>query len=480
MLVAAACGGCGSTVQARSTVVTGLSDLPQGAAQPGDAGLQAPGGTGTVPAAGGAATSPAAGANGAPTSGATAPGQVAAPTTHTGVSGGTVDIGYTVSSAVSGFAGSLGLAGVDPGNTEGQVKAVVDDLNARGGLLGHKVVLRKYDVTTSSSPQETCTYFTQDQRVFAVVDSVNTAAPVLDSTVASCLNDKRIPLLTGAPLVSQVAYDKYPYLVAPGHAASERNMTGLVSQLVPARFFDGWDGTLGRPGPHPVKIGVNSSDTPGDQSRVKALLTALHKHGYDDVDVVKYSTDLSSLPAATASAVLRFQSEGVTHVFGASVLFYQSAQSQGYHPRYAVDDSANTVQLMAKNAPKTQLHGALGAGYLPMSEDDTYSSRNPAARRCLGLMTKAGLDISNRFAVTYMLAICDRFWTLERALAAGGTLSPAGFLAGLGRLPQATDSAGTYSITLNGQRRDGAYRLQSFEYVDSCSCFRLTGRITTF
>ena len=178
--------------------------------------------------------------------------------------------------------------------------------------------------------------------------------------------------------------------------------------------------------------------------------------------------------------MLRFQSEGVTHVFSASVLFYQDAQSQAYHPRYAVDDSANTVQLMAQDAPKAQLHGAIGAGYLPMSEDDNYTSRNPAARRCLTLMTRAGIDISNRFAVTYMLAICDRFWTLERALNTAGTLSPTGFLAGLGRQPRGIDSAGTYAITLNDRRRDGAFRMQSFAYADSCSCFHLTGRVTTF
>jgi ABC-type branched-subunit amino acid transport system substrate-binding protein len=481
LLVAAACGGCGSTVQARSsfdveqsagmgsapTAVGSLAPVTGVPAAPGavSSGTPAVPGSGDVaPVAGGAATAPV---------GTTAGRAV-------GVTGGSVAIGYTTSRALSGLAGSLGLSGVDAGDTDAQVKAVVADLNARGGLLGRKVVLKAYDAGANSSGQQVCTYFTQDQPVFALVDAINLAAPVLDDSVASCLNSKHIPVLTGAPAVSRLAYDRFPYLVAPDHAASERYMAGLVDQLVPARFFDGWDSTLGQPGPHPVKIGINSFDTPGDQSRVKALRAALHARGYDDVEVVKYSSDLTALPAATSNAVLRFKADGVTHVFSASVLFYQDAQSQAYHPRYAVDDTANTVQLMAQNAPKAQLHAALGAGYLPMAEDDGYSSTNAAAKRCMGIMTRNGIDVSNRFAVTYMLNICDRFWTLERALAAGGAPTPAGFLAGIQRLPRGTDSAGTYAITLSTARRDGAYRLQSFGYVDSCSCFRLTGRVTSF
>ena len=478
-LVAAASTGCGSTVQSGTTLGAGLSGTGT-AAGPGSAGtvLETPGRS-PASASGGRLTTGSTASAPAPGGDRTNPDSTAA-ALHLGVGTGTVDIGYTVSTAISGLAGSLGLNGVDMGDTEAQVKAVVADLNARGGLLGHKVVLRKYDAGANSSAQQMCTYFTQDQRVFAVVDAINGAAPVLDSTVASCLDKQRIPLLTGAPLLSRLAFDRYRYLVAPDHAASERYMVGLVEQLVPARYFDGWDSTLGQPGSLKVKIGINSFDNPGDQSRVKALIGALHRHGYDDVDVVKYSNELTALPAATSSAVLRFKAEGVTHVLSASVLFYQDAQSQGYHPRFAVDDTANTVELMAQNAPKTELHGAVGAGYLPMSEDDFYNATNPATRRCMSLMTHAGIDVSKRFAVTYMLAICDRFWTLERALTAGQALTPAGFLAGLQRMPRGVDSAGTYAITLDGSRRDGALRLQSFAYVDGCTCFRLTGRTTSF
>lgn len=397
-----------------------------------------------------------------------------------GVTATQVLIGYSTSKALNGFAGSLGLKGVDAGDTQAQVQAVVNDLNAHGGLLGRKIVLKPYDVSTSSNTQAMCTAWTQDTPVFAVVDAVNVGAPALDDTLAACLNKASVPLLTGSPLVSRLAYDRYPFLIAPGHAESERYMTGLVSRLLQDRFFVGWNATLGAPGNAPVKIGVNSFDTPGDQSRVTALVRALRTAGYTDIVVVKHPQDVSGLPASTQNAVLRFKSEGVTHVFGASVLFYQDAESQGFRPRYAVDDTANTVQLMAQNAPKSQLHGSLGAGYLPMSEDDNYTSTNAAAKNCLRIMRDAGIDITNRFAVTYMLGICDRFWILARAVAASGTLTPAGVLLGLGRLPAALDSAATYAMTLSQARHDGAFRLRGFAYVDNCSCFRLTGPTTQF
>jgi hypothetical protein len=468
-----ACGACGTTVQSLPTAAgDGLSVTT--ATQPSAAAAVAP----DVQAAGPGSSSAPPPSLGPSSVSAPLPAGDAPSIRVPGVSTGEVAIGYSTSKAVGALAASLGLKGVNPGDTEAQVQAVVKDLNARGGLLGHRIVLKKYDVSTDSNAQAMCSYWTQDNHVFAVVDAVNAGAPVLNDGLAACLSGKHVPLLTGAPLISRLAYDKYPYVVAPDHASSERYMTGLVDRIAGLDFFHGWDNTLGRPSPAPVKIGINSFDTPGDQSRAKALQAALHHHGYDNVYVEKYSSDLTALPAATQSAVLRFKAEGVTHVFGANVLFYQDAQSQGFHPRYAVDDTANTVQLMAQNAPQAQLHGALGGGYLPMSEDDSFTAGTAAARRCLGLMSKAGIDVTDRFAVTYMLAICDRFWVLERALKAGGTLSPLSFLSGLGRLPAGIDSAGTYAMTL--VRRDGAFRLRAFTYVDSCTCFRLTGSATPF
>jgi hypothetical protein len=115
-----------------------------------------------------------------------------------------------------------------------------------------------------------------------------------------------------------------------------------------------------------------------------------------------------------------------------------------------------------------------------MSEDDSYSSSNKAATACLRIMRNAGLDTTNRFATTYMLAICDRFWLLEQAVAASSALTPRGVLQGLQLLPAGLDSAGTYAMTLSGGRRDGAFRLRDFAYADECSCFRLTGPTKTF
>ena len=100
--------------------------------------------------------------------------------------------------------------------------------------------------------------------------------------------------------------------------------------------------------------------------------------------------------------------------------------------------------------------------------------------RRLAIMRRAGIDTSNRFATTYMLAVCDRFMVLERAIKASGQLTPVGVLQGLDRLPVALDSAGTYAITLGQAHHDGAFRLRGFAYLDTCSCFRLTGTTTNF
>jgi hypothetical protein len=164
-------------------------------------------------------------------------------------------------------------------------------------------------------------------------------------------------------------------------------------------------------------------------------------------------------------------------VIDANLLFFKTASSQDYHPRYVVQDTINTPALLAKNVDATQLHGAMGAGYLPLYEVDDAKDVSPEATRCKALMRAAREDTGEAIALALMLNACDSVFYLEKALTAGGSVSAAGLRAGAARLG-AIPSHLTYGSLVRPARRDGATRIRDFEYVDSCSCFRHTSTAT--
>src|SRR5690349_22550034 len=98
------------------------------------------------------------------------------------------------------------------------------------------------------------------------------------------------------------------------------------------------------------------------------------------------------MQAQISSAVLKFRSDGVTHVLiwddnGVATLFFmQQADNQGYRPRYGIN-SGNNMQVVAQVVSKSQLTGATGIGWTPafdIANADSPTSKwaNSARRAC--------------------------------------------------------------------------------------------------
>ncbi len=92
---------------------------------------------------------------------------------------------------------AAGYSGIDPGDTERQSRAVVDDINAHGGILGRQVVIRYDDVPTLSSAQNpdsaantVCSYYAQDHPVVALFSIVHT---IDTGNFRACLAKAKIP-----------------------------------------------------------------------------------------------------------------------------------------------------------------------------------------------------------------------------------------------------------------------------------------------
>jgi hypothetical protein len=189
--------------------------------------------------------------------------------------------------------------------------------------------------------------------------------------------------------------------------------------------------------------------------------------------------------AAVSNTVLRFASEGINHVMflddktSVPAVFAVQARNQHYYPRYGLQGNDAAAVLAGDLNDPMILHGAVVVGWTPVY--DTYLADDymtPAARRCLDIYTKAGLQLpSSNNAIAFGLGVCDEFFYLRDALAAGGSGATAGtFMAGMQPLSDRHwESALTYGGHPTPSRRFGITAIRNGVYNDSCNCFRYQG-----
>jgi ABC-type branched-subunit amino acid transport system substrate-binding protein len=108
-----------------------------------------------------------------PAAGATAPGSTtpapAFPAVATGVTNDTIKIGFSYPDLA--LLAKLGLLKVDNGPVDRMARALVDDVNAKGGINGRKLelVTAKYSVIDPADQLAACAKLTEDDKVFAVL-----------------------------------------------------------------------------------------------------------------------------------------------------------------------------------------------------------------------------------------------------------------------------------------------------------------------
>jgi len=477
VLALLAVAGCGSTVQIKGTaqiggtLSDGLTPLPNATtgALPLGPGVDPRGGLVAVPGPGGTAP-PTRGGVGVPSPAALAPGR-----SGHGYTATTITLGYSTAKNAQATLGALGIA-ASSGDVDNQMRALAADVNARGGIAGRRIqyVPHDFDVAgcntdPASCNQSACEDWTVDHKVFAVIDGVGTMG---DPSVGACLAKAGTPIMTDWFLTAgSEAYRNPTGLYSPSAMPIERYLAALVDRLVAQGFFGKWDILNGRPGTAAVRIGVTYFEEPRDRLYVKVLGQALAKHGLEIAEARSHGRALADNSASTKADVLRFQSSGITHVFHANLFFYQNAQSQGYHPRYAVDDTISTPALLATLVSADQLRGSMGAGYLPTTEVPNPPDPSPATGRCRKLMRAAGEDTSDAIAFAVMLNECDAINLLVEATSLAGGLSLDALHRGTGLLGKAFEPALTYRTSFTGTDHAGAGVVRDFRYNEPCGCF---------
>ncbi len=508
LLLAAALGtaACGSTVQTGGQVLGASGPGGAAATELGGDGLSAPvgdastalaadgggavvGPTGTVTGTG---SLPGGGSAAAPTGPApgSAPGR-SGPAGGTatgsapqgpGVTATTVAIGITYCNDCAAGNAALGAGGENPGDTRRYYQAALDDVNARGGALGRKLVPVFHegsanDASLDAAEQEACETFTSDNKVLIMGGRGNVAL--------ECAKKAGIMVL-GAGSTGPT-YDRYPNLFAPGNIRLERLYGATVRSMVQA----GWHEPVA---PWPTgKVGlITWEDNQYEYAMKNGYLKALAAAGLKETEVryvavPQSANSIADASAAISNAVLSFRQQGIDHVYigdgpagvflnaGLTLLFLQSAKSQGYYPRYALN-SNNDPNLSAH--PKDQLVGMLA---ITSSNADPASDEgiaaNPVRERCLALMRAKGLPVGDGQTRGYALDACGIAQFAEAVLrrATAGTTLP-GMIAAAESLGAGYRGPGSYGNRITRGQHDGAALFRALRYDEGCSCIRYTSK----
>ena len=405
-----------------------------------------------------------------------------------------IGAGYAVNSGAANAA--FGAGGIDQGDDKRNTQIVIDDINARGGIAGRKVIPEFYELdatspeTTDAQFQGACESLTGDRKVFAVMGGDN-------DTFLRCLHNAKVVTVNHNLTISDAArYKRFPYYFELSALNLDRVASVEVTQLQAQGYFHGgWNTTTGAPAPGTPKVGIFTYDLPGFRHAVdQVMVPALARLGIkvDPGNVVRApypqnAADVSGAATSASNAVLKFRSSGVTHtlVFEEdgvlTLLFGNNAESQGYRPRHGVNSQNGVQALIPSGYPRGQLNGMVGIGWYPgidiataeNTDDGPYS--NAARKRCIALYKAAGASYDNANASAIALGTCTQFWWLREVMSRVKVFNRDGVLAAAHTMGSGFESAsGQFVLRIDADHHDGVGAVRHWAYRPECGCMRYT------
>jgi ABC-type branched-subunit amino acid transport system substrate-binding protein len=389
-----------------------------------------------------------------------------------------VGILYTVNDAAEG-------AGIDNGDTISPaevVRAFVKSYNASGGIGGRRIEAIYRNLNSASNNYEggmqaACAAFTEDNEVEVVLNGVG----YYSETLMTCLAKASVPVLSG-DWIGPDRHDakRFPLMITPATLLGEDRVTAVVKHSKAAAYLRSTD-----------RIGVVVEDCPVDQ-RIFAngLEPAISSSGLKiahtfDVACFESIQDYAQQTSQMSSAVLQFRQRNVNRVMFVSqgaeanlaFAFSTVAESQGWHPGYALSSVAAPVAL-ALNMPAGQLANVRGVGWLPLvdSSDPKQTPPTPTGARCLERMKREGITPASNTDHVFIYGACETFSLYDAILrTSAGDARPGAVVAAVkaigSRYVAAMTIGGKVSMT-GGRMRASVGRL--FGWVSSRKRFEYT------
>ncbi len=391
-----------------------------------------------------------------------------------GVSGGKVRIGIPWLDATKFAAAVAAVGGFDPGDLgdqESQAQAVVDHVNANGGLAGFDVEPVYYEINAAEyasgdegrarEAQRMCARWTEDTEVFVML-SLGWAH---DNLIA-CAANRRTPMVAAGTSqyldrerFKQIA--DYFYVVN-GFLVDRRELT-LLDSLSRQSFFE-----------PDMKLGLLIEGNFPQFKRAidRSLKPELAKMGVAVEHEIVYPDFIQS---PWQNYVLQFSQRQVTHVyFGgtngalwAPLFFMRSAEDQQYRPRYALA-SDHGVNGLSSQAPREQVRRVSGVGWLARNDRGYDRLGGPVSAGdalCREVLAKAGQPESG--STVY----CDTLFFLKAALDRASAITPQGLSSSVAGLDDGVSVASVFATRFGVTRHDGADVVHDFAFDNDCGCF---------
>jgi hypothetical protein len=385
-----------------------------------------------------------------------------------------VGLPYLDQQQASAITAAIGK-GLATGDTKGEYEALIADLNKRGGVLGHPVKLVEYRVDPTSAQaqyeQGACATFTQDNHVLVTLSA------------ALSLNYMRCVVKGGGAVVGadwsnlvQADYASLQYVLQPDAIALDRLARIQADQFSAMGLFQS---------SQPVKVGVLYFDLPDFAAAEKVLEASLAAKGVTVADrsafhYVASTNDITPTESQVENAVLKFRSEGITHVIGVETnawligFFGVDAALQNYYPRYGYT-SEEVLSNIASNVPAKALQGARFIGWWPGQDITDTTLYGPNAKACLAFMRQHGLPTDNGNQRTDALGACDTVDFVAAALTAGGEpLSRASLMTGARAISGTYTPTDTFQTRVTAENYDGVSAIRQGAWNPSCGCFQYT------
>lgn len=400
--------------------------------------------------------------------------------TGPGVTATTIALGIPYCNDCAAGNAAIGAGGEDPGDVRRYHQAALDDVNARGGALGRKLVPVFHEVSINdtnldAAAQASCETFTSDNKVLLMLNRGDVAY--------ECAQKAGVVVV--GPAGSGPTLQRFPNLFAPAGVRLERLYAATVRSMTRAKWHEA-DATWPR-----GRIGLLTWDDPQYRfAMTNGYLKALQEAGLRATDVryigVPQGADsLADAGAAISSAVLRFQQQGIDHVYigdgpagvflnaGLTFLFLNNARSQQYYPRYAFN-SNNDPDF--ESHPQDQLVGMLA---IDASDHDAANDEglplNPVRERCFSAMRARGLPVGGSQTRGNALEACGFAWFAEAVLdrATSGTTLPL-MIKAAESLGTSYRSPSSYGNRIGAGQHDGAALFRELRFDTTCSCVRYT------
>jgi len=511
VVVAALLTACGSTAQVTSSSTIGGAQQGttggDGLGVPNAPGAPVDGTTGAVTGPGTATGGTTGSVSGPSVGSGTTGGVVTGPGASSGRSGPGVTatkvyIGVIQDENAGALNSAVGVGSITSGDDDANTRAVVKDINARGGVGGRELVLVKASFDqTSTVPFDQqfaaiCQQFTKDRPVFAVVDSGTAAA----TGYRQCLARAGVSIVTsGLPFATAATFASLPGWFDLGAPSIDRLAAYQVTPLVQQGYFTPWNTVSAAPAAAgTVKVGIltyNDRDFSGAVDRV--LVPALKRLGYEAevarISQLNAASDTGGQAAAVKAAQLSFAANGVTHVIpfetngNLSTFFLPTARSQGYYPRYGGNTASAFEALLESGVvEQKQMNGAVGFGWIPSldlrREDNPVNGRysNSANRACMSLMRANGITFDSGNAEGIAQNTCSVFSFLKAVLDRTPTqITMSTFIRAAEGLGTSFVKAGGLGLELRPGRHDPPNKAYFWRYFADCSCFRYHGGLQT-